>query len=262
MTSYHIILKFVVLSLLVLAGCETERLVFEGPYHVRFTEDAHSEKESFSKPVNIEVHYVGPEVTEDLQISYSISGSAREGVDYRILGERGVVTIKKGDHVGVIQVQLINNSNNILRTQDLVLTLQGINDASVVIGQGNSAIGKQFTLTIADDCILGGNYIGLRNQVTVPIEDITITSQDCEEYILSNWDIHVFDFPQIRNLTFIDNGDNTLTIPEQEESTLHESRATIKGTGTVDPVTREIIMTITLVDFEDQPQVTFTLIPD
>jgi hypothetical protein len=262
MARYRFILTFLVLSLLMIAGCETERLVFDGPYHVRFTEDAHSEKESFSKPIDIEVHYVGPEVAEDLQISYSISGSAREGVDYEILGERGVVTIEKGDHFGVIQVQLINNSNNILRTQDLVLTLQGISDPSVGIGQGSSAIGKEFTLMIADDCILGGNYIGMRNEVTVPIEDITITSQDCEEYILSNWDIHVFDFMQIRDLTFIDNGDNTLTIPEQEESTLDESRATIKGTGTVDPVTREIVMTITLVDFQDQPQVTFTLIPD
>lgn len=261
MSRYRIILSYVVFFLLIF-GCETERLVFEGPYHVRFSKDALSEKESYSKPVEIEVHYVGPEVTEDLEIHYSITGSAREGVDYEILGERGVVTIEKGEYFGTIQVQLINNSNNILRTQDVVFTLQTITDPNVDIGQGTSSIGKTFTLTIADDCILGGNYIGLRNEVTVPVEDITITSQDCEEYVLSNWDIHVFNFMQVRDLTFIDNGDNTLTIPQQEESTLDPSQATIEGTGTVDPVTREIIMIITLVDFEDQPQVSFKLIPD
>ncbi len=245
-----------------LAGCETERLIFEGPYHVRFSEDALSQKESFSAPVDIEVHYVGPEVKEDLVIGYTLTGSAREGVDFVVLGERGMVTIEKGEYFGTIQIQLINNSNNILRTQDVVITLQSLSDETVEIGQGKSAIGKTFTLTIADDCILGGNYIGIRNTVTVPIEDITITSQDCEEYTLSNWDIHVFDFIQVRDLTFIDNGDNTITIPEQEESTLNETQATIKGTGSVDPVTREIVMIITLVDFQDQPQVSFTLIPD
>jgi hypothetical protein len=245
-----------------LSGCETERRVFEGPYHVRFSEEAISQKESFSKPVEIAVHYVGPKVEEDLVIQYSISGSAREGADYVILGERGVVTIEKGKYFGVIQVQLINNSNNILRTQEVDLTILSVNDALVEIGQGASAIGKTFTLTIADDCILGGNYIGVKNAVTVPVEDITITSQDCEEYTLSNWDIHVFEFIQVRDLTFIDNGDNTITIPQQEEQTLSEEEATIEGIGTVDPVTREIVITLTLLDFEDQPEATFTLIPD
>ncbi len=261
MSRKRIISGCLVFFLLIL-GCETERLVFKGPYHVRFSEGARSEKESCSKPIEIEVHYVGPDVTQDLDIHYSVSGSAREGVDYKILGERGVVAIKKGEYFGNIQIQLINNSNNILRTQDVVLTLQGISDPNVEIGQGVSGIGKTFTLTIADDCILGGNYFGLRSEVSVPVEDITITSQDCEEYILSNWDIDVFNFPQVRDLTFIDNGDNTLTIPEQEESTLNPSQATIKGTGTVDPATREIFMIITLVDFENQPQVSFKLIPD
>jgi hypothetical protein len=243
-------------------ACETERLVFNGPYHVRFSDAALSEKESFTKPVEIEVHYVGPEVTDDLEIQYTIAGSAREGVDYEFITGRGVVIIEKGEHFGTIGIRLMNNSNNILRTQDIVLTLQGLNNSSVEIGQGESAIGKVFTLTIADDCILGGNYIGVRNAVTVPIEGITIASQDCEEYTLSNWDIHVFDFIDERDLTFIDNGDNTITIPEQEESTLNEEQATIRGTGTVNPETREINIVITLVDFTDQPVVTFTLIPD
>lgn len=64
------------------------------------------------------------------------------------------------------------------------------------------------------------------------------------------------------DLRFIDNGDNTLTIPTQEEEALDPTKATIEGFGVVDPTTRKIIMTITLVDFTDQPQVTITYLPD
>ena len=63
------------------------------------------------------------------------------------------------------------------------------------------------------------------------------------------------------DLKFIDNGDNTLTIPEQEEEQIDEELATIRGTGVVDPVTREIILTIMLVDFDDQPEVSIIYKP-
>ena len=97
---------------------------------------------------------------------------------------------------------------------------------------------------------------------TVPIQDISITSTDCENYTLTNWDIYVFQYPQVRDLTFIDNGDNTLTIPPQKESTLVDSLSTIKGSGVVDPNTRKITMTVILADYQGQPQKSFTLIPD
>ena len=64
------------------------------------------------------------------------------------------------------------------------------------------------------------------------------------------------------DLKFVDNGDNTLTIPEQVEENLAPDQATIRGTGVVDPITRNIIMKITLVDFTDQPEINFTLTPD
>ncbi len=60
---------------------------------------------------------------------------------------------------------------------------------------------------------------------------------------------------------FIDNGDNTLTIPEQEEEFIDDEVATIRGSGVVDPVTREIIFTVTLVDFDDQPEVSIVYKP-
>jgi hypothetical protein len=200
------------------SACETEPIIFTGPYFVRFTETSLSLKESFTKPVLIEVHQAGDALDEDLLISYKVSGNARAGVDYVIDGEVGTVTIKKGEHSGTISVLLINNANNIIRSQDLILTLESSSSGERRIGQGESAIGTMFTLTIIDDCILGGTYIG--QQSSVNQSGITITSSDCETYVVSNWNINVFNTDTPMDLIFIDNGDNTLTIPEQEEENI------------------------------------------
>jgi hypothetical protein len=247
--------------LLTQVGCETERRIFNGPYFIRFTDTDITLKESHSQPDSLEVHYAGPALDEDLIVSYAISGNAREGVDYTILETRGKVTIKAGDYFANIIVKMINNSNDILRSQDIIFTLQSVSSAKVQVGQGDSAIGNTFTFTIVDDCILGGDYIGQRGSPNIP--GITITSTDCETYTLSNFNINVFSSTtQEMPLKFVDNGDNTLTIPEQEEPNLNADQATISGTGVVDPLTRKITMTVKLVDFTDQPEVTFTLIPN
>lgn len=251
------ILSFV--SLIFVAGCETDLIIFNGPYFVRFTETSLSLKESFSRPVIVEVHQAGKALDEDLTIFYKVSGSARAGVDYTIAGEVGNVTINKGEYFGTISISLINNANNIIRSQDLILTLESVSSGERKIGQGESSIGSVFTFTIIDDCILGGNYIGQRNSSSVP--NIAITSSDCETYLLSNWNINVFNTSAPMDLIFIDNGDNTLTIPQQEEEALSSDFATIKGTGVVDPLTRRIVMTITLVDYNNE-QVEITYLPD
>jgi hypothetical protein len=174
------------------------------------------------------------------------------------------VKIKSGEYFGNIEVQLINNANNILRSQDIVFQLITIdNDTDgLQVGQDKSQIGKTFTLTINDDCILGGDYYGIHDNSDVPIEDITITSSDCETYTLSNWDIYIFQFAQIRMLTFVDNGDNSVTIPPQHDTTLGTTNNTIDGSGVVDPTTRIITMTVRLVDYQDSPSFTFKLIPN
>jgi hypothetical protein len=242
--------------LALIVGCETEPLIFTGPYHVRFTESSLTAKESYTPVIPIEVHLVAPALEEDVTIFYDITGSARENIDYQILETRGSVKIKKGEYFGVINVMLINNSNNIIRSQELLLTLNSASGGNLSVGQNEGGIGKTFSLTIVDDCILGGDYLGKRGGVSSPV---TITSQDCEKYILSNWNINLFATSTPMNLTFVDNGDNTLTIPEQEEENITPELATIKGNGVVDPVTGSIIMNITLADFEDQPIITLNL---
>lgn len=245
-------------------ACETERHLFEGPYFVRFTDDALTQKESHSAVINVQVHNAGPAPKKDVIINYSIGGTARLGVDYTILGTPGKVKIKSGEYFGNIQVQLINNANNILRSQTAIFTLITIEDDEdgLQVGQGMSQIGKSFTLTIQDDCILGGDYYGIHDTSNVPIDNITVTSSDCEHYTLSNWDIYIFTFSDIRALTFIDNGDNTITIPPQKDPTLPDKQNTIDGFGVVDPTTRVISMTVRLVDFDGSPSFTFNLIPD
>ncbi|MFZ5973654.1 MAG: hypothetical protein ACOYXA_18895 [Bacteroidota bacterium] len=239
-----------------LTACEPEPQIFTGPYHVRFTESALTKKESFSEVIKISVHLVAPAREEEISINYDISGSARENIDYQILGTRGVVNIDAGNYFGFIEVRLINNANNILRSQDVIFTLRSVTGANLRVGQSEGGIGRTFTLTIQDDCILGGSYLAGRG---TPNQPVTITSQNCEQYILSNWNIALFTSTTPMDLSFIDNGDNTLTIPEQEEENISEEFATIRGTGVVDPITGQIILTITLVDFEDQPQITLNL---
>jgi hypothetical protein len=256
---YH----YIFLISIIVLSCETKPILFNGPYFIRFTDDKLTEKESYYKPVKIQVHNAGPVPTEDITINYDIKGTAREGIDYKIAGEEpGKVTIKKGEYFGYIEVQLINNANNILREQNIILTLLNSNNKEIKIGQGESAIGKTFTLTIQDDCILSGYYSASRSAFSIPYTDITFTSEDCITYLVSNWNIDIFDYPLDSDLIFIDNGDNTLTIPEQEEENLEEDKATIKGTGFVNPLNGEITFTIALVDSPDKAPIKILYKPE
>lgn len=246
---------------IIICGCEKDKIIFKGPYFVRFTDATGFDKESVTSDINIEVHNAGPALTEDVTISYSIGGTAREGVDYEIIGDPKKVTIAAGEYVGYITIRLINNANNILRSQTVIFTIltTGLNELQV--GQGESAIGKSYTFTIFDDCILGGTYNGKQTTGRTVYPDLTIASTDCINYTCSNWNLGVFNTSTAMDLTFVDNGDNTLTIPQQEEENLDASLATIKGTGVVDPTTRQIRFNIILVDFDEQPEVSLTLTP-
>lgn len=251
------------------SGCETERITFSGPYHIRFTESEQTEKESNSQIIRIEVHNVGPELDEDVTVNYSISGDSREGVDYEILGTKGRVVIEEGEYFGYIEVKLINNANNILRSQDLIFTLTTANAKGLQVGQGEGGIGKKFTLTILDDCILSGTYDGTRQAFSIPTKDIRVISTDCENYVLSNWDVGIFDAADPVPLSFVDNGDNTLTIPSQDLEVFFgfpTIDVNVEGVGSVNPITREIFLSLKFYDLDDDSgekyEVTITLQPE
>jgi hypothetical protein len=253
-----------VIAMSLIVSCESEKLVFKGPYFVRFTDTALTLKESHIPVVKIQVHYSNPDRNDgDVNLTYVVSGSAREGIDYVINGTRGKIKIKSGDYFGYIEVQLINNSNNILSSQDVTFSLVTAEKGDqVFIGQGVSQLGKDFTLTIQDDCILGGDYYGLNDDGSAPVDNINISSLNCEQYTLSNYDIDPFSITE-HELSFIDNGDNTLTIPPQQDELLDADSATIDGFGIVDPVTRKLHFTVRFPGYAGKRDpVSFQLIPD
>ncbi len=233
-----------------LSSCKEERIIFKGPYHVRFTDTVMTVEESYPRTVNVRVHNVGPQLNEAIKINYVIKGSAREGIDYTILGTKGTVTIPANQSFGEIQVKLINNSNDRLESQDLVLYLADVTPTDLGVGFGkNNNIGRQMTLTIKDDCILSGYYLGTRRQgnslITIP--NVQVTSTDCNEFTLSNWNVGLSDFfnfeanrPTIR---FIDKKDNSLEIPSQT-NLYFNSEITLSGDGSWNPQNGNLTLNI------------------
>lgn len=246
----HKILAFGFVSgLLALAACEEQQILFEGPDFVRFTDTTLTYRESIGQPITVSVHLVGKPLDQALTVNYTVGGTAREGRDYIIEGTKGTVTIPAGKLTGTFPVRLINNANNILESQDVVFTITGVSPArDLQVGFGkNNAIGKKLTLTIQDDCLLSGFYTGSRPGYNGTVRDIEISSLDCKNYTVANWNVGVFDFNATKaKINFTDNGDNTLTIPTQVSTDLAPPYDTLRGNGLWNPQTRAITLNIKL----------------
>lgn len=243
-------------------GCEEQDLdrTFEGPYFVRFTDSTLAFKESHTQPIALRVHNAGPVQPQAITVSYTVSGSAREGKDYTIVGTKGTVVIPAGKSSGEISVKLINNANNILESQSLIFTLTTVQPSSLQVGFGkDNAVGRKLSLTIQDDCLFGGLYTGsarVRNQ-NVSLRDVEITSTNCKDYRLSNWNIGLDNFLLVPNanatlfnfqatkptLTFTDNGDNTITVAPQSNAEFGTSD-TLRGNGAWNPRNRQITLNL------------------
>lgn len=244
-----------------IGGCEKQDLdrTFEGPYFVRFNDTTLTYKESYSQPILIRVHNAGPQLKEAIVVNYTVSGTAREGKDYTIVGTKGKVVIPANKSFGEISVKLINNANNILESQNLIFTLTSVDPASLQVGFGNGEvrIGKTMKLLIQDECLFGGQYSGssLIASKTYTVSDPVITSTDCKNYSLSNWNIGLSNLVVIGNntlfnfnaekstLTFIDNGDNSLTVPAQNNEYLG-TNGSLSGTGAWNPRNRQITLNL------------------
>lgn len=222
---------------------------FEGPYFVRFTDTTLSYKESYSQPINIQVHNVGPLLDQPITINYTVTGTARAGKDYVIQGTEGSVVIPAKKSTGNIVLKLINNANNILESQSLTFTLTSVQPSTLQVGFGkDNIVGKQLKFIIQDDCLFGGAYKGEQKYgaQTASVSNVQITSSDCKTYTLNNWNIGIpfFSFDAIHpTLTFIDNGDNSLTVPSQSNPELGATD-TISGTGAWNPKDRRITLNL------------------
>ena len=104
------------------------------------------------------------------------------------------------------------------------------------------------TLTIQDDCLLSGFYTGSRrtNAGIVQTKNIEISSLNCKTYKVANWNIGgLFNFNATKTqVSFIDNGDNTLTIPPQVSADLGAPYDTLRGNGLWNPQTKAITLNI------------------
>ena len=234
-----------VLAVLALAACEEQKITFDGPDFVRFSDSSQVFRESIGQPIEVKVHVVGKPLNQAVTVNYSVGGNAREGRDYVIEGTKGTVTIPAGEYFGTIKVRLINNANNILGSQDVVFTLTGVSGSDLALGLNGGKLGKTFRLTIQDDCLLSGFYTGSRRGYNEVVENIEISSLDCKTYKVANWNVGVFNFNARKSpLDFIDNGDNTLTIPPQSSAQLAAPYDTLRGNGLWNPQTRAITLNV------------------
>lgn len=228
-------------------SCQEQEITYSGPDYVRFTDTSLVYKESYGKIIPVKVHMVGQPLETPVTVSYSVSGTAVEGRDYTIEGQKGTLTIPAGSYFGEISLNLINNSNNILRSSELVFTINSASQGEkwVQIGTGkNLSLGNSLRLTIEDDCLFGGYYNGTRANYNREVKDVEITSTNCTEYLVSNWNIGVLSFNADKiTLRFTDNGDNSLSIPSQYNVLLGD---TLVGNGAWDPRTREIILNVSV----------------
>jgi hypothetical protein len=259
--THSLILSFAILASLWLVGCEEERIVYEGSSFVRFTDTTLSYKESYSKAIKVRVHNGGKVLNESINVSYVVGGTAREGKDYRIEGTKGTVIIPVGQSFGEITVYLLNNANNIIESSKIEFTITAVKPADKVqVGFGKSGMGNKIIFTIRDACIMDGIYTGqlpVNATQAYQLADIEISSTDCKRYTVSNINVGLIGFQQFFNwgspvsfeaerptLDFIDNGNNTLTIPQQVIPQFASGYDTLSGTGVWNPVNKRITLNI------------------
>jgi Calx-beta domain len=257
---YHSIILSLVTSLLFLASCKEEMITFAGQSFVRFTDTTLTFSESYTKAIKIKVNNAGAALSEGVTVSYTVGGTAKEGRDYKIEGTKGTVFIPSGQSFGEISVKLLNNSNNILESSTIEFTLTDATPKEKLqVGLNGGKLGKTMILTIKDACIFDGTYTGalpVKTQL-FGVADIDISSTDCRKYTIDNLNVGFTNFSQFfgyadmlsfdaehPKLTFVDNGNNTLTIPKQVIPELPTGFDTLSGTGLWNPQNKRITLSI------------------
>ena len=144
---------------LLLAACDQSELPFEGPNQVRFTETDGLEVENFhaggaanlNEPINVSVHLLSGLQSSDVIITYSLSGTAEEGVDYTILSDDNrQLIVPAGESFASIDFKLINN-NIQDGDRQIVFQIESVENNFSISSGPNSVIGRRYIFTITDD---------------------------------------------------------------------------------------------------------------
>lgn len=141
-------------------SCEnTEEIIFEGPYYARFTETESEILENYKDPFNlnlneqvsIELHIAAPTPNNTTIITYEVSGTAVENVDYIIDGgDKKRVLIPSGQHKGEIKYLPINN-RELTGDKTIKFSITSVNN-ELDAGFGETGINGRFhTVTLRDD---------------------------------------------------------------------------------------------------------------
>ncbi len=146
----------------VITSCDkAEEIIFEGPYHARFTESESEILENYNdpanlnlnEPVSIELHIAAPSQTNTTIIEFEVGGTAVENVDYILEdGDNKRVLIPVGKHYGEIKYVPINN-RELTGDKTIKFTITSVSN-DLATGFGETGINGRFhTVTIKeDDC--------------------------------------------------------------------------------------------------------------
>lgn len=159
---FYIILTIVLFAVFI--SCDkAEEIIFEGPYHARFTESESEILENYNDPANlnlndpvsIELHIAAPSPSNTTIIEYEVSGTAVENVDYILEdGDKKRVLIPVGKHYGEIKYIPINN-RELTGDKTIKFTITSVSN-DLEAGFGETGINGRFhTVTIKeDDCLV------------------------------------------------------------------------------------------------------------
>ncbi|MDW7694100.1 hypothetical protein R9C00_05040 [Flammeovirgaceae bacterium SG7u.111] len=153
-------LGLILFFLALASGCEdSERILFEGPYHVRFTELSGAVVENNNYPttlnrnesIEVKVHIASPLLNADTEVSFDLFGDAVENVDYRLLNATDKkIVIPAGESEAIIQFVPINNRKTD-GDREIVFTINGVNNGLEIGRSGGGIIGRSTSYTISDD---------------------------------------------------------------------------------------------------------------
>jgi hypothetical protein len=153
----------ILLSTLLISCENPNEIIFEGPFHARFTETESEILENYKDPVNlnfndpvsIQVHLAAPSQTNTTLIEYEVSGTAIENVDYILEdGEKKRVLIPVGKHLGEIKYIPVNN-RELSGDKTIKFTITAVSNG-LDAGFGETGINGRFhrVTIIDDDCLV------------------------------------------------------------------------------------------------------------
>lgn len=156
-------ISVIILSTLFISCKKADEILFEGPYHARFTETESEILENYSDPLNfnlneaasIELHIAAPSPTNTTIIEYKVGGTAIENIDYVLeTGDKKRVLIPVGQHLGEIKYIPINN-RDLGGDKTIKFTINSVSNG-LEAGFGETGINGRFhTVTIKeDDCLV------------------------------------------------------------------------------------------------------------